>query len=42
MSEIKANSEQVINETRAKLADDFPEKISESIFSGMINQLKKW
>jgi serine/threonine-protein kinase HipA len=41
MSEIKANCEQVINETRAKLADDFPEKISESIFSGMLNQLNK-
>jgi len=41
MSEIKANCEQVINETRVKLADDFPEKISESIFSGMLNQLKK-
>lgn len=39
ISEIKANSEQVINETRVKLADDFPEKISESIFSGMLNQL---
>ena len=41
ISEIKANSERVINETRVKLADDFPEKISESIFSGMLNQLEK-
>lgn len=41
MTEIKVNCEQVINETRAKLADNFPEKISESIFSGMLNQLKK-
>ena len=40
-NEIKANTEQVIDETRAKLPDDFPLTISESIFAGMLTQLKK-
>ena|GEM_PF-6890041 len=41
ISKIKANCEQLINETRVKLADNFSEKISESLFSGMLKQLKK-
>ena len=41
LSEIKAGTEQIIIETQAKLAMDFPKKISESIFSGMLTQLKK-
>ena len=40
ISDIKVNSEQVINETRLKLAADFPKNISESIFTGILNQLK--
>lgn len=41
ISEIKENSEQIINDIRLRLATDFPTNISESIFSGMLNQLKK-
>ena len=41
ISEIKENSEQIINDIRLKLVTDFPTNISESIFSGMLNQLKK-
>ncbi len=41
LNEIKAGTEQIIIETQAKLAMDFPKKISESIFSGMLKQLKK-
>ena len=41
MSEIKAETSNIINEVKLKLGDDFPRNISESIFSGMLNQLKK-
>ena len=41
ISEIKENSEQIINDIRLKLVTEFPTSISESIFSGMLNQLKK-
>ena len=41
VSKIKECSEQIINDVRLKLATDFPKNISESIFSGMLSQLKK-
>ncbi|MFT6985492.1 MAG: serine/threonine-protein kinase HipA [Psychromonas sp.] len=41
MRDIKAVTVDVINEVRAKMSDDFPKNISESIFSGMLRQLKK-
>lgn len=41
LSEIKASTEQIIIDTQAKLAVDFPKNISKSIFSGMLKQLEK-
>lgn len=41
LSEIKARTEQVIIDIQARLPVNFPKKISESIFSGMLKQLKK-
>ncbi|WP_354623049.1 type II toxin-antitoxin system HipA family toxin [Psychromonas sp. MME2] len=41
LSDIKASTEQIIIETQASLPVNFPKKISESIFSGMLKQLKK-
>ena len=41
LNDIKASTEQIIIDTQAKLAVDFPKNISESIFSGMLKQLKK-
>ncbi len=41
LSKIKASTEQVIIDIQARLPVNFPQNISESIFSGMLKQLKK-
>lgn len=41
LSEIKASTEQIIIDIQARLPVNFPKNITESIFSGMLKQLKK-
>ena len=41
LSEVKVNTEKIILDTQASLPVNFPKNISESIFSGMLQQLKK-
>ncbi|WP_413700625.1 type II toxin-antitoxin system HipA family toxin [Psychromonas sp. KJ10-10] len=41
LSDIKASTEQVISDIQDSLSVNFPKNISESIFSGMLKQLKK-
>ncbi|MEJ6079900.1 type II toxin-antitoxin system HipA family toxin [Vibrio sp. 1-Bac 57] len=41
LSEVKVNTEKIILDTQANLPVNFPKNISESIFSGMLQQLKK-
>lgn len=41
LSEIKDSTEQIIIDIQARLPVNFPKNISESIFSGMLKQLKK-
>ena len=41
LSDIKIRTDQIISDVQAKLPVNFPENISESIFSGMLKQLKE-